>query len=248
MMLDFHLHLARLPEPELLAKVLLERGNSFIAIACEPWEWEIIDKMALNEGGSKAFGIHPMIAASVTEDDWTQLCELLEKNPDAAVGECGIDKRYEGYGSKDNSPGIQEQVFRRQVELARDLNRDLQIHCVGDYSRIVKTLKDCGFPKAESAARPVFHRFGGDISIARAAQGLKPIFSLHADSFRKKSTLAAIAEIPPEQVRFETDADESFFAQEASAARNGDSMQIEAIADRLIAQLQAVKTAYDSKI
>ena len=37
------------------------------------------------------------------------------------------------------------------------------------------------------------------------------LFSLHADSFRKKSTAAAIPHIPQERVFFETDADETFW-------------------------------------
>ena len=235
-MFDFHLHLARLPHPDELAKALWEHGYRFVAIACEPWEWEIVDKMELHEGCSKAFGIHPMIAGKVNEKDWARLLELLENTPDAAVGESGIDKRYEGYND------IQEQVFRRQVELARDLARSLQIHCVGDYGRIVKILKECGYPKAGSGAHAVFHRFGGDASIVRAAQELHPIFSLHPDSFRKKSTAAAIAKIPAEQIHFETDADEDFLKEAESG------MTATEIADKLIVQLQAVKTAYDSKI
>ena len=230
-MFDFHLHLARLPHPEQLAKVLLDRGYHYTAIACEPWEWEILDKIDLGEKCTKAYGIHPMIATKVTEQDWTRLAELLKKNPDAAVGECGIDKRYEGYN------GIQEQVFSRQVKLARDVNRDIQIHCVGDYSRIMRNLKECGYPSKGSTSHSVFHRFGGDASIVRTAQEFNPIFSLHADSFRKKSTAATIAKIPEEQVRFETDADENFLKEETTE-----------IADRLIAQLQAVKAAYDSNI
>ena len=235
-MFDFHLHLARLPHPDELAKALGEHGYRFVAIACEPWEWEIIDKMELFDGCTKAFGIHPMIAGKVTENDWARLIELLKKIPDAAVGECGIDKRYEGYSD------IQEQVFRRQVELARDLGRDLQIHCVGDYARIVKILKECGYPKAGSGAHAVFHRFGGDASIVRAAQELHPIFSLHPDSFRKKSTAATIEKIPAEQIRFETDADEDFLIEAESG------MTATEVADRLMAQLQGVKAAYDSKI
>ena len=235
-MLDFHLHLARLPHPERLSEALLARDYRFVAIACEPWEWEIIDKIKLSEGCTKAFGIHPMIAREVSEQDWIQLNKLLENTPDAAVGECGIDKRYEGYSD------IQEQVFRRQVELARDLGRSLQIHCVGDYGRIVKILKECGYPKAGSGAHAVFHRFGGDASIVRAAQELHPIFSLHPDSFRKKSTAASIEKIPAEQIQFETDADEAFLKEAESG------MTATEVADRLMAQLQAVKAAYDSKI
>ena len=239
-MFDFHLHLARLPQPTLLARALLKRGLSFNAIACEPWEWEILQKMEapLFEGSTRSYGIHPTVAGDVTEADWERLESLLDNYPDANVGECGLDKRYDGYVEG----GIQEQAFRRQVELARNLHRDLHIHCVGDYGRIIKILEECGYPGKKSNIKSrqrapkvhvTFHRFGGDISIVKAAQELNPIFSLHLDSFHKKSTLAASPQIPAEQIRFETDADETFCS--ANLLKNE---SVEKIAKALIEQLK----------
>lgn len=207
-MYDFHLHLARLPHSNVVATALMEQGYRFNAVACEPWEWEILQKMdeGLFVGATRSYGIHPVIACDVEERDWERLESLLENFPDAGVGEGGLDRRYPGY----EDGGLQETVFRRQVELARDLNRNLQIHCVGDYGRIVKILRECGFPLKGSPARPVFHRFGGDISVVKSARPLNPIFSLHRDSFHKKSTLAAMGQMLSEQIRIETDGDESF--------------------------------------
>ena len=239
-MYDFHLHLARLPQPTTLARTLSERGLHFNAIACEPYEWEILQKMSasLFEGSTRSYGIHPMAIADVTEADWERLESLLDNYPDANVGECGLDKRYDGYAEG----GLQEQVFRRQVELARNMHRDLHIHCVGDYGRIIKVLEDCGYPGKKSNIKSrqrapkihvTFHRFGGDISIVNAAQALNPIFSLHLDSFHKKSTLAAIPQIPAEQIRFETDADETFCT--ANLLKNE---SVEKIVDALVEQLK----------
>lgn len=213
-MFDFHLHLVRLPQPATLARVLLKKGLRYNAIACEPWEWEILQKMetSLFEGSTRNYGVHPMAAANVTEADWERLESLLSNYPEAGVGECGLDKRYDGY----SEGGLQEQAFKRQVSLARDLHRDLHIHCVGDYGRILRILKECDYPgkpkRGHAPAHIVFHRFGGDNSIVQAAQKMNPTFSLHLDSFHKKSTLAAIPQIPAEQIRFETDADETFAA------------------------------------
>ncbi|OWV11277.1 TatD family hydrolase [Fibrobacter sp. UWB5] len=239
-MYDFHLHLARLPQPTTLARTLSERGLHFNAIACEPYEWEILQKMSasLFEGSTRSYGIHPMAIADVTEADWERLESLLDNYPDANVGECGLDKRYDGYAEG----GIQEQAFRRQVELARNLHRDLHIHCVGDYGRVIKILEECGYPGKKSNIKSrqrapkihvTFHRFGGDISIVKAAQELNPIFSLHLDSFHKKSTLAAIPQIPAEQIRFETDADETFCT--ANLLKNE---SVDKIAKALIEQLK----------
>lgn len=58
--------------------------------------------------------------------------------------------------------------------------------------------------------RPVFHRFGGDAGIVKAGLSLGALFSVHADSLRKKATREALAQIPQANLLFETDADETF--------------------------------------
>lgn len=275
-MFDFHLHPARLPHPDALQEALSAAGYGFVAIACEPWEWEAVAKMDTRD---KSFGIHPMVASQVSDADFGRLEGYLRDDPASSVGECGLDRRYPGYGEN----GVQEAIFMRQVELARDLRRDLQIHCVGDYGRIVALLKAAHYPpkgpipdaannkiKASDAAnnetmtsdaansvpRPVFHRFGGDAGIVRAALPMGAIFSLHADSFKKKSTLAAIPLIPEQNVRFETDADETTFAtkentfaDDGRGAANGDAAAeygVEQIVQSLRERWLATKSLWDN--
>ena len=156
----------------------------------------------------------------------------------------------------------------RQVELARDLQRDLQIHCVGDYGRIVALLKAAKFSdaaglsgsakfsevarlsgSANSVPRPVFHRFGGDAGTVRAALPMGAIFSLHADSFKKKSTLAASPLIPEQNVRFETDADETTFAGNGQDAENGGvpaEYGVEQVVQSLRERWLATKSLWDN--
>lgn len=264
-MFDFHLHPARLPHPDALQEALSAAGYGFVAIACEPWEWEAVAKMGPCD---RAFGIHPMVATQVSNADFGRLEGYLRSNPASSVGECGLDRRYPGYGEN----GVQEAVFLRQVELARDLQRDLQIHCVGDYGRIVALLKKAKYPPQSDAAglsgsavllnaansvpRPVFHRFGGDAGIVRAALPMGAIFSLHADSFKKKSTLAALSLIPEQNVRFETDADETTFATKENTfacdgrgAANGDAAAeygVEQIVQSLRERWLATKSLWDN--
>lgn len=215
---DFHIHLTRLPMAKELARDLLEAGTSFNAIACEPWEWIRTLKLRdeLEYGGGKAevtagkvrytFGIHPMIASSTEEKDLRLLEAILRGGGNFQVGECGLDKRFKGY----EPGGVQERILMRQAELAFLLKRSIQIHCVGDYHRIISILRNAGFDNSKGSPTVVFHRFGGDISVVKAAQKLNALYSIHKDSFRKKSTLSALAEIPDELIRIETDADESF--------------------------------------
>lgn len=151
-----------------------------------------------------------MIANRIANIDIERLEDILQSNQDFHVGECGLDRRFDGYDAGET----QEQIFARQVKFAARWNRPLQIHCVGDYSRILRIIQnvEAGAPAITgSIPQVILHRFGGDVSVVKSALkllGNRAIFSLHADSFRKKATIAAIREIPSSQVRFETDADD----------------------------------------
>ena len=230
-MIDLHIHLARLPNKKQLTQLLLDKNYDFIAIACEPWEWEEVTLLRNRFSTERkpfktAYGIHPMIAPEIAvganpnfEETFAELRRFLESDPLAQVGEAGLDRRYAGY----EPGGAQELVFRRQAEVALELGRDLQIHCVGDYGRIIKVLREAGFGAGDGAGlkcahpdssvkrpRPVFHRFGGDAGIVKAGLSLGAFFSIHADTLRKKATREALALIPREHLLFETDADETF--------------------------------------
>ena len=225
-MFDFHIHLARLPQKRQLTQLLLDKNYDFVAIACEPWEWDEVNKLKVDfsteiKPFKVSYGLHPMIATQVTDKTLADLRQHLKEDPLTMVGEAGIDKRYPGYND-----GTQDKIFLEQAKLALELKRDLQIHCVGDYMHVLKLLTEAGFPqeisqgqeaehlhvlsRLQEAPRPIFHRFGGDANFVKKALPFGALFSLHEDSFRKKSTAAAIKFIPESNVFFETDADESF--------------------------------------
>lgn len=243
---DNHIHIARLLRPLEMARELHERGYKYMAVACEPWEWKAVKELwekasaeGWLEGCNFSFGVHPEIVGKIQEQDLRDLTELLKEFPDAQVGEAGLDKRYAGY----EPGGIQEEVFRMQAEMALEFGRDLQIHCVGNYGRVVNILREVGFSDVRTGdaacekcvagvkrSRPIFHRFGGDAGIVKAGISLGAIFSIHADSFRKKATREALALIPAENMRFETDADETFVRDNAETPQE--------VADRLVKALQ----------
>ena len=139
-MIDLHIHLARLPNKKQLTQLLLDKNYDFIAIACEPWEWEEVTLLRNRFSTERkpfktAYGIHPMIAQQANDELFAKLRAILKEDKWAMVGEAGIDKRFPGYDD-----GSQDQVFLKQAELALELQRDLQIHCVGDYMRVLKLL------------------------------------------------------------------------------------------------------------
>ena len=104
-----------------------------------------------------AVGIHPEDCAGCTDAEFGVIRELCRHEKVVAVGEIGLD-----YYWKENPPrDFQEQVFRRQIELALELDLPVIIHdreAHGDSLRIV-----LDYP----GLRGVFHCFSGSPEMAQ---------------------------------------------------------------------------------
>ena len=246
MAFDNHMHLGRLPHPSRLAQALGQAGYAYNAVACEPEEWEPLWELWLSEGlKSKGcnlvLGIHPMAvqrAAETHKQGLRGLRQVLERDSNFQVGETGLDRRFPEYG-----PGeLQEQWFLFQAELALELQRDLQIHCVGDYGRALKLLRQVGYGKTSAASRPIFHRFGGDIGAARQILDMGGLISVHASTLTKKSSRKAIEDLPKEVLLFETDADENFVEKSFGEIE----LSTEDIAQKLLSELRDVREAAEN--
>lgn len=116
-----------------------------------------------------AVGIHPHDAKNVKETDWTTLEKLLEESKVVALGEIGLDFY------KEYSPhGVQETVFRRQLDLAFKHQKPVVIHCREAHRRCLDILK--GYKRSITG---VAHCFSGSSEVAREylALGLKLSFA-----------------------------------------------------------------------
>ena len=104
-----------------------------------------------------AVGIHPEDCAGCTDADFDAIRELCRREKVVAVGEIGLDYYWKENPSRD----FQEQVFRRQIELALELDLPVIIHdreAHGDSLDIVRE-----YP----ALRGVFHCFSGSPEMAQ---------------------------------------------------------------------------------
>lgn len=145
-----------------------------------------------------AAGIHPEDCAGCTDADFDAIRELCRREKVVAVGEIGLD-----YYWKENPPrDFQEQVFRRQIELALELDLPVIIHdreAHGDSLRIV-----LDYP----GLRGVFHCFSGSPEMAQEL--LKRGWYLGFDgpitykSAKRAPEVAAIT--PMDRIVIETDA------------------------------------------
>lgn len=201
--IDSHNHLqdTRLGEVAAVIPAMKAAGVSRCVVnaTCEA-DWQAVANLADAHPDfvSPAFGIHPWHAATAT-DGWQQrLAILLEKVPQASIGECGIDSWV-----SEPALEIQRPVFTAQLRLAREMGRTITIHCLKAWG----ALFDC-FSESPPPPRFLMHSFGGSIETARrlVPSGAYFSFSGYFLHPRKASVAEVFKQLPRGRILLETDA------------------------------------------
>ncbi|KAA8515329.1 hypothetical protein F0562_018441 [Nyssa sinensis] len=147
------------------------------------------------------FGVHPWYVAERTPNWLNTLKECFEATPSAAVGEIGLDK-----GSRGRQIDFMDQVeiFRQQLELAKELNRPATIHCVRAFGDLLQIMKSVGpFP-----AGVILHSFLGSAEMVPGLAELGAYFSFSGFLMSMKESKAKrmLKAVPAERILLETDA------------------------------------------
>jgi TatD DNase family protein len=149
-----------------------------------------------------AIGVHPQnadayradfnLAAVAVENALTRVPRVC------AIGEMGLDYHYD-FAPK----GLQQQVFRAQVKLARKHRLPIVVHTREADQDTVRILKDAG----QGEVKGVFHCFTGDVALAAAALELGFYLSFSGIvSFPNSSALRGVAaKVPEDRFLIETD-------------------------------------------
>lgn len=200
---DAHNHLQdpRLGDPApVIARMRAAGIGRCVVNATSEEDWPRVEALYLGypELIVPAYGVHPWKAHLATPGWTDRLHALLDRTPQAALGECGVDKWIE-------SPGIdiQSPVFEAQIRLAAEFDRTLVIHCLKAWQPLFDAFERVAPPR-----RLLFHSFNGSIETARRLLPLGAHFSfsgyfLHA---RKTEVLEMYLKLPSERVLMETDA------------------------------------------
>ena len=170
-----------------------------------------------------AVGIHPEDCAGCTDADFGVIRELCRREKVVAVGEIGLD-----YYWKENPPrDFQEQVFRRQIELALELDLPVIIHdreAHGDSLRIV-----LDYPEL----RGVFHCFSGSPEMAQEL--LKQGWYLGFDgpiTYKNAKRAPEVAAVTPlNRIVIETDA--PYMAPVPFRGKRNDSRYLSYVVEKL---------------
>ena len=141
---DSHAHLSWKELHEGLDGVLAraaERGvKRVVTISCKIGDYEeVLDLAAGRPELMAAVGVHPHEAKDWTEEHATTIASLAHRPEMIAVGEMGLDYHY------DNSPReLQQEVFARQVRLARELGKPIVVHTREAEEDTVRILEEEG--------------------------------------------------------------------------------------------------------
>jgi TatD DNase family protein len=151
-----------------------------------------------------AVAIHPneapVLAARDELDDAVARIEQLARHPRVrAVGETGLDY----YRTGPEGVPAQQESFRRHIEMAKRLDRTLQIHDRDSHDDVLRLLAEEGAPE-----RTVMHCFSGGVGMATECvrRGYHLSFAGTVTFKNAKDLRDALSVTPLEQVLVETDA------------------------------------------
>lgn len=144
-----------------------------------------------------AVGIHPENAYELTDEALDEIRELTKKNKVRAIGEIGLD-----YYWKENPPReIQKNVFKKQMELAKELNLPVIIHDREAHLDTLEMIKK--FPEVKGE----IHCFSGSPEFARECLKLGYYIGFTGVvTFKNaRKVLDVVKEVPLDRILVETD-------------------------------------------
>ncbi len=143
------------------------------------------------------WGIHPWY---VKEEYFSDLNYLLSDsaNKIIAIGEIGLDLKI------DNPPyELQEKFFVRQLEIAKELNLPVVMHCRGAFSQLTGIINKIGMPEKGG----IIHAFKGSLEIVEQLTPHNIFFSFGCGiTYRYSSKRERVLnQIYPKHILIETD-------------------------------------------
>lgn len=144
-------------------------------------------------------GWHPVDAIDCTTEDLRWIEELAENPKVVGIGETGLDYHW------DKSPkDVQQELFRKQIQLAKKVKLPIIIHNRDATADVVRILKE------ENAAEVggIMHCFGGSVETAKECIDMNFFISLGGPVTFKNAKMPkrVAAEIPLDKLLIETDA------------------------------------------
>jgi TatD DNase family protein len=173
--------------------------SSLINVGCEVAEWQSAIDSTEHPAVYCALAVHPTEVAGLTDEHYAELERLLGLPKVVAVGETGLDYYWDR-----TEPALQQEHFRRHIELAKRVGKPLVIHDRDAHADVLRILREQGPPPAGV----VFHAFSGDAEMAAECVRAGYLLSFSGVlTFGNAPALREAARVTPcESMLVETDA------------------------------------------
>jgi TatD DNase family protein len=141
-----------------------------------------------------AAGLYP--EENLPPNDFIFLSKLIEENKSQviAIGEIGMDFSHELPDKQ-----LQKEIFKKQLELAKQLNVPAIIHTRKAEKEVIDILEEFSYPKI------ILHCFSGNFKLVKKAIELGYYFSIPTNIVRAEHFQKAIQLIPKNKILTETD-------------------------------------------
>ena len=177
-----------------------------------------------------AVGVHPSDCGA-WEDSWLDTLRDLAAHPKVrAIGEIGLD-----YYWKENPPKeFQQQVFHKQMELARALDLPVIIHDREAHHDCLEVVK--AYPEV----RGVYHCYSGSLEDAKVLVKLGWMLSFTGVITYKnaRKSLEVLEWLPMDRIMIETDS--PYLTPEPFRGKRNDSGKVHLVAEK-IAQVKGME-------
>lgn len=171
-----------------------------------------------------AVGWHPVDAIDMTDEDLAWIEKLSAHPKVVAIGETGLDYHW------DKSPkGVQKEVFRKQIRLAKQVNMPIIIHNREATADIIEVLQ------AENAQEVggIMHCYNDSVDYVQACLDMNFYISLGGTvTFKNAPLPKEVAEqVPLNRLLVETDA--PFLAPHPNRGKRNEPAYVKLVAEKI---------------
>ncbi|MEE2772831.1 MAG: TatD family hydrolase [Bacteroidota bacterium] len=168
-------------------------------------------------------GLHPTHVKENFEEELAHIQQQFEKRDFYAVGEIGIDL----YWDK-STLEIQQEAFRRQIQLAKSKKLPIVIHCRDAFEEVFEVLES----EKGDELFGIFHCFSGNREQAEKALSYNMKLGIGGIvTFKNGGLDQFISEFPVEEIVLETDA--PYLAPTPFRGKRNDPIYILKVAEKL---------------
>ncbi len=176
--------------------------GGMVCCGTSPDDWLALQRGTAGVPGViPAYGLHPWFVSGEAGADAAaldSLAALLATDPQAAVGEIGLD-----FARRDVASAARQQaLLEAQLRLAQRLGRVAIVHCVRAWGVLVDTLSAVG----PLPCGLVLHAYDGSAEMVAPLARLGAFFSFKAGGdMPSPKTAARMQAVPPERLLLESD-------------------------------------------